>query len=49
MKNNLISIKIISKTFNLGIARPCQIIVNFIFKHVYTAGICFSRRSPSGL
>ena len=25
--------------FNLGIARPCQIIVNFIFKHIYTAGI----------
>ena len=24
---------------NLGIARPCHIIVNFIFKHIYTAGI----------
>ena len=25
--------------FNLGIARPCQIIVNVMFKHIYTAGV----------
>ena len=28
--------------FNLGIARSCQIIVDFIYKHIYTAGICLA-------